>query len=142
MEDTKVRPRKPVTAARIEVSLWFDTTASYERFAAVPFGPKAATISERTWAEAWDHGDRGITARLTFTHTCRNSGAHVSDSTRFFRSTANAAGLIEGQAALLDVVLVSRNSDVPQVNLVERVWTLPPEFYSDPLRNPDLSEAS
>lgn len=140
MDDSQVRPRKAATAARIEVSLWFDSEASYRKFAAVPFGPKAKTITDRAWLEAWDHGERGITARLQFTHTCRNAGAQVSDSKRFFNSTANASGLVVGEADVIDVELVSRDSDVPQANIKERLWTLPPDFYNDPRRNPELAD--
>lgn len=138
-DDTKVRPRKPVTAARIEVILWFADAAAYEKFARVPFGPKATTISQREWVEAWDHGERGVTARFQFTHTCRNAGAQVSDTKRFFNTTANASGLVVGEADVIEVALVSRDGDVPQANIIERMWTLPPDFYSDPRRNPELA---
>lgn len=128
MDGEKVRPRKAVTAARIEVSVWFEDADAYERFAQVPFGPKAITITDRAGIEAWDHGERGITAKLVFTHTCRNSGAHVSDSKRFFNSTANSSSLVVGQADLIDVALAWRDLDVPQVNRVERLWTVSDEF--------------
>ena len=79
MDGTTIRPRKAATAARIEVSLWFVSAEAYEKFARVPFGPKALTISQRECVEARDHDERGVTAKLAFTHTCRDPGADVSD---------------------------------------------------------------
>jgi len=140
MDDTMIRPRKAATAARIEVALWFDTVEHYRQFASLPFGPVAKTITDREWIEAWDRRERGVTARFGFTHTCRNNGAQVSDTTRFFMSTANASGFEAGQADVIKVELMSRDSDVPQVNWVERLWSMPEDFYDDPRGNPELAD--
>lgn len=118
----------------------FSNVETYQQFATVAFGPKAKTITEREWLEARDHGPRGVTARFAFTHTCRNAGAQVNDTKRFFNSTANASGIAFGSAEVIEVELVSRDLDVPQLNRVERLWTLPPDFYVDPRRNPDIEE--
>ena len=135
----KVRPRKPATAARIQADFWFRTREDYERFGGVPFAPRAQTVTDRQWEGAWLQEDGSVTARFAFTHTCRNSGAQRSDTERFFKTTCNAAGVDWSRdAELMEVELLSRDHDVPQVNLVERLWTLPPDFYSDPRRNPDL----
>lgn len=137
----KVRPRKPATAARIEAGLWFRTEADYNRFAAVPFAPKAKTVTDREWQGAWLHPDGSVTARLVFTHTCRNSGAQRSDTERFFKTTCNAAGVAWwSDGAVMEVTLLHRDANVPQVDLVERFFTLGPEFYYDPRRNPDMAE--
>lgn len=102
------RPRKPISAARIELVLWFASEAIYQLFSSVPLGRKATSVTDREWLSAYGFDDGHIEAVFRFTHTCRNDGAQRGDSERFFRGVCNAAGIPEGAVRLDDVRLISR----------------------------------
>jgi hypothetical protein len=116
---TKTRKRKPVSAARIELHLWFADLDAYNRFAAVLFARKSQSVNDREWVASWwgDLNDGAVEATYRFTHTCRNDGAQRGDSEKFFRATCNAAGVRhEGpteEAVLIDVTLLSRETVEP-----------------------------
>lgn len=105
---TKPRPRKPISAARIELALWFASEAIYQLFSSIPLGRKATSVTDREWVSAYVFDDGHIEAVFRFTHTCRNDGAQRGDSERFFRGVCNAAGISDGTARLDDVRLISR----------------------------------
>lgn len=107
---TKQRKRKPVSAARIELDLWFVDLDAYYRYSAVPLGRKTHTVSDREWVEPLIHPDGHIEAKYYFTHTCRNDGAQRGDSEKFFRAVCNAAALAEGEVVLRDVRLINRTN--------------------------------
>ena len=67
------------------------------------------------------------------TRTPRSLGCCAARARAAFRTTCNAARLswLE-DAAVIEVELVDRDYDVPQVDLVEPLWTLPPDFYMTP----------
>lgn len=118
MSGTKARKRKPISAARIELDLWFVDEATYRKFESVTFGRRSQSICDRKWVSAhWEYPepDRGgIEAKFQFTHTCRNDGAYRGDSVRFFRAVCNAAGIRDSEAGLVDATLLSRkNFDEP-----------------------------
>lgn len=122
MEAQKKTKRKPVSAARIELDLWFDSNDAFQRFGKVTFGRMSKSITEREWVSAaWEYENDptgGVDAVFRFTHTCRNSGAQRSDSQKFFNATCHAAGLRidaggETQAGLLDVRLLNRETVAP-----------------------------
>lgn len=109
------RKRKPVSAARIELHLWFADLATYEAFYAVPFARRSESVTEREWVsvtcEYGDDPNDGIEAVFRFTHTCRNDGAQRGDSEKFFRAVCNAAGISTTtpcNAGLVEVELLSR----------------------------------
>lgn len=104
----KPRPRKPISAARIELALWFASEAIYQQFSSIPLGRKATSVTDREWVSVYVFEDGHIEAVYRFTHTCRNDGAQRGDSERFFRGVCNAAGISEGTARLDDVRLISR----------------------------------
>ncbi|HWL59758.1 MAG TPA: hypothetical protein VNQ48_02615 [Microbacteriaceae bacterium] len=105
----KPRPRKPISAARIELHLWFADDATYRAFYRVPLGRKSQSVSDREWVlPVLAYPDGHIEATYRFTHTCRNDGAQRGDSERFFRAVCNAAGLADGDARLLEVQLLHR----------------------------------
>jgi hypothetical protein len=104
------RKRKPETAARIELSIWFEDVSTYNAFASADFASKSKTVSDREWVEALDYGAQGIEARFRFTHTCRNSGAQRSDSERFFAATCRAAGIDPRNAGVFEVSLLERTT--------------------------------
>lgn len=104
----KPRPRKPISAARIELRYWFIDEATYRLFASIPLGRKSQSVSDREWDSVELHHDGHIEAAYRFTHTCRNDGAQRGDSEKFFRAVRNAVGLDESRARLLDVELISR----------------------------------
>ncbi|TFC84500.1 hypothetical protein [Cryobacterium sp. TMT3-29-2] len=111
MTAVRTKKRKPTTAARIEMWLWFKDEATYRKFAAETFGRKADTISDREWVSATylEEGPEGaVEGVFRFTHTCRNAGAHDSDSRRFFHATRRNASIAEGDADVEVVELLSR----------------------------------
>jgi hypothetical protein len=102
------RKRKPVSAARIELSLRFTDELAYRAFSAVPLGRKSTSVSDREWVlPVVLYPDGHIEARFQFTHTCRNDGAQRGDSEKFFRAVCNAAHLRDDAVQLADVKLLS-----------------------------------
>lgn len=139
IQEEQVRPRKRTGASRIEILFWFKNEDAWRRFSAVPIGRKTMTVSDREWdEEPVHHSERGYTKRLRFTHTCRNTGAHKSDTVRFINSTARAAGMSEDEMGELDIRLISRDESVSQVSLKEPPLRLGGGFYTDTRYNPDL----
>ncbi|MCE0507945.1 hypothetical protein LVJ59_02760 [Microbacterium sp. KKR3/1] len=105
----KPRPRKLVSAARIELHFWFIDEWTYREFYAIPLGRKSQSVSDRQWMlPVLAFADGHVEATYRFTHTCRNDGAQRGDSEKFFRAVCNAAGLDESRARLLSVRLISR----------------------------------
>ncbi|HEX4443264.1 MAG TPA: hypothetical protein VHZ81_06805 [Galbitalea sp.] len=110
MSDKNPRQRKPVSAARIQLELWFADLATYQSFARVQFGRYSRNVTDRKWVSAqWDSGNLGIDAVFQFTHTCRNDGAQRGDSEKFFNATCRAAGIDLQHAGVVDVELLSRD---------------------------------
>jgi hypothetical protein len=134
MSDTK---RKTTNASHIEVKLWFRSKADWVLFQSVKFARRSdLTVSQREWV--WDSivdDEAGFTIDFRFVHTCRNTGAHKSDATRFVLSTANASGMDFRNINVIDVVLLSRDDTVSQANLKMPPARLGIGFLTDPKYN-------
>lgn len=112
MGEKKARLRKPISAAYIECQLWLVSEAVYQRFRTVEWGRRSSSVANRDWISAvWEYVDDptgGVEAVFRFTHTCRNDGAALGDSQKFFGAVCRAAGISSGDARLLDAYATHR----------------------------------
>lgn len=117
MSEVKARKRKTVSAARIEMDLWFVDEATYRKYWSAPFARKSQCVTDREWVSVhWEDPDPdfdGIEAVFRFTHTARNDGAQRGDSQKFFNATLHAAGISERAAGMIDARLISRETVEP-----------------------------
>ncbi|MGZ0068098.1 hypothetical protein [Microbacterium arborescens] len=105
---SKTRARKYINASHIEVEAWFASVEHYNAWANQPYAPRSESVSDFEWVSAVCVEDGGVQAAYRFKHTCRNSGAHDSDSRRFFHAVRRSAFLLEGAAEVNSVTLLRR----------------------------------
>jgi len=105
---TQTRARKSVNASHIEVNAWFASVEHYNAWATQPYAPRSKKVSDFEWVSAVYVEDDGVQAVYRFKHTCRNSGAHDSDSRRFFHAVRRSASLPEGTSEVNSVTLLGR----------------------------------
>jgi hypothetical protein len=128
--------RKTTNASHIEVTFWFRNSLAFAAFTDTRFAPKAITITEREWdAAPIQYDEFGYVRKFRFVHTCRNTGAHKSDTQRFVRTTMRASQVRPEDLDVMDIQLLSRDPNVLQTSL-----KLPPErlgigYLTDPRFN-------
>jgi len=137
----KPRPRKPISAARIELRYWFADEQAYRAFYDVPLGRKSQSVADREWIlPPLIYPDGHIEATYRFTHTCRNDGAQRGDSEKFFRAVCKAAGLDDSVAKLLDVHLINREKFAEEGSTSEPVVEIADTTEDPPAKVDDLDE--